>query len=91
MSPDDVASLVRPAHRVRALAHEGHRAAPEVLDTVMDGPFLLADLPAGRYQVEAALGDKAHQNSVTVGAGGLRQTVFYFDTHDEVEAAIPTP
>ncbi len=65
--------------------------AREVLNAVMDGPFLLVDLPAGRYQVEAVLGDKVHKNSVTVGAGGSRQTAFYFDTHDEVEAANPTP
>ena len=49
-------------------------------------PGLLVDLPAGRYQIEAVLGAKVHTNSVTVGGGGSRQTAFYFDTHDEVEA-----
>jgi len=60
-----------------------------VLDTVMDGPWLLVDLPAGRYQVEADLDGRPQKNFVTVRSGDHRQTVFYFDTHDKVEASPP--
>jgi hypothetical protein len=60
-----------------------------ILETVMDGPWLLVDLPAGSYQVEATYGDKAQSSKFTFAAGGRRQTVFYFDTHDQVEALSP--
>jgi len=61
-----------------------------VLDTVMDGPWLLVDLPAGRYQVEASQGARVQKKPVTIGAGDHRQTVFYFDTHDQVEIGSPS-
>jgi hypothetical protein len=57
----------------------------QVLDVVMDGPWLLVDVPAGRYQVEAVQNSRTQKNVVTVGTGDHRQTVFYFDTHDDVE------
>jgi len=60
-----------------------------VLDTVMDGPYLLVGLPAGRYQVEAVHGDVVKTSSVVVATGDHHQTVFYFDTHDEVEDVTP--
>jgi hypothetical protein len=56
-----------------------------LLDTVMDGPWLLVDLPAGRYQVEASRNDLVQKKFVTFSAGDHRQTVFYFDAHDQLE------
>jgi len=61
----------------------------QVLDTVMDGPWLLVDLPAGRYLVEAVHGEVLKKIAVALGAGDHRQTVFYFDTHDQVEELTP--
>jgi hypothetical protein len=61
----------------------------QVLDTVMDGPWLLVDLPAGRYQVEADHAAVVKKSTVALGASGHQQTVFYFDTHDEVEDLTP--
>jgi hypothetical protein len=58
-----------------------------VLDTTMEGPWLLVDLAPGRYQVEAVLNSRVQKNAVTLGAGEHHETVFHFDTHDEVEAA----
>jgi hypothetical protein len=60
-----------------------------VLDTVMDGPWLLVDLPAGRYQVEAVLDSRVQKSVVTIRAGDHRQAAFYFDTHDEVQSSPP--
>jgi hypothetical protein len=66
-----------------------------VLDTVMDGPWLLVDLPAGRYQIEASQNEasqnaRAQKKAVAFSAGDHRQTVFYFDTHDQVEIERPS-
>jgi hypothetical protein len=60
--------------------------ARPVLDTVMDGPWLLVALPAGRYLVEAVLNAKVQKAIVSVSAGEHLQTVFYFDTGDQVES-----
>jgi len=60
-----------------------------VLDTVMDGPWLFVDVPAGRYQVEADLDARLQKNVVTIRSGDHRQTIFYFDTHDKVESSPP--
>jgi hypothetical protein len=59
----------------------------QVLDTVLDGPWLLVDLPPGRYQVEATLNSRVQKNVVTLGIGDHHQAAFYFDTHDDVEAS----
>jgi hypothetical protein len=61
-----------------------------VLDTVMDGPWLLVNLPAGRYQIEASKNALVQKKSVALGAGDHRQTVFYFDAHDQVEIEHPS-
>jgi hypothetical protein len=55
-----------------------------VLDTVMDGPWLLVDLPAGRYQLEASVNAVVQKSFVTISAGDHRQTVFYFDAPGQV-------
>jgi hypothetical protein len=60
--------------------------AKPVLETVMDGPWLLVNLPGGRYEVEATLHGRAHKSAVTLHGGDHHEEVFYFDTHDEVEA-----
>lgn len=59
----------------------------QVLDTLMDGPWLLIDLPAGRYQVEAVRGNRVQRHFVALLAGAHRQTVFYFDNQIEDDAS----
>lgn len=57
-----------------------------VLDTRMDGPWLFAALPPGRYEVEAVRQDLAlgrieiKRDTVALAAGERRRTVLYFDT-----------
>lgn len=60
-------------------AHDG-----VVLETVMDGPWLFVDLPAGRYSIRASLGDRVQTSKLAFDGRGHRQETFYFDTHDEV-------
>jgi hypothetical protein len=59
----------------------------QVLETVMDGPWLLVDLPAGRYTIVAGPVDHVQKTSLLLGTVGRHQATFYFDTHDEVEPA----
>ena len=61
--------------------------AAVVLDTVMDGPWLLVDLPAGRYDIQASLDNRVQRTNLTFGSSGHQQATFYFDTHDEVAPA----
>jgi hypothetical protein len=49
-----------------------------VLHAEADGPFLLADVPPGRYTVEATLDGKSQRKSVTVEEDRTRRTVFVF-------------
>jgi hypothetical protein len=65
-------------------------AAP-VLETQMDGPWLLVDLPPGRYTIEAGLDGQVKKTTVPLGAGAHQQATFYFDTHDEVQPTTPEP
>jgi hypothetical protein len=50
-----------------------------VLETTTRGPFLLADLPEGNYQVEAsASGDRTESTTVNVVRGQLARTFLTF-------------
>jgi len=61
-----------------------------VLEHVMDGPWLFADLPLGRYEVEAILLDQRtgrleiQRGSTQIHAGDHHRMVLYFSTGDEV-------
>jgi hypothetical protein len=50
-----------------------------VLETTTRGPFLLADLPAGRYDVKAsASGDRTESTTVDVVRGQQARTFLTF-------------
>lgn len=51
-----------------------------VLDTVSGGPFLLAQLPPGKYRIEADNDGVVKQQTVEVRAGQHRRVVFVWDT-----------
>jgi hypothetical protein len=57
----------------------------------LDGPWLMIDLPLGRYQVEAALDGQAQLRTTTIHPGDHHQLIFYFDTGDEVGAEHRAP
>ncbi len=60
-----------------------------VLDTVLDGPYLLVDLAPGRYTVDVRHEGQSQQHTVSVGSGGTRQMVVYFDTPAELSPDMP--
>jgi hypothetical protein len=47
-----------------------------MLDTTADGPFLLAKLPAGKYTISAADGNKIEKRTVEVAGKEHRRVVF---------------
>jgi hypothetical protein len=70
---------------IRIRITDAHDA--QVLETVMDGPWLLVDLPAGRYTIAATLDQRVQKTLIDLGSTGHHQATFYFDTHDAVEPA----
>lgn len=53
-----------------------------VLDTVSDGPFLLAHLPPGQYQIEASSAGVTKRQAVSVSADTHRRVVFVWNPQD---------
>lgn len=60
-----------------------------VLETTLEGPYLLVDLAPGRYTVEVTLGGQTQTRTVSVGTRGTRQLVVHFDTGAEVSPEMP--
>jgi hypothetical protein len=54
-------------------------AGKSVLETVSSGPFLLARLPPGTYQVTADFHGKAQTRSAGVKSGGISDLNFFWD------------
>lgn len=50
-----------------------------VFDAPLEGPWLLIDLPLGRYEVEARLGGEMQRLVTTIHPGDRHQAFFYFD------------
>jgi hypothetical protein len=63
------------------------RSGKVLLDTVSDGPFLLAQLPAGTYQIEANHDGVAKRQTVEIRAGKHARAVFVWATSDETSKA----
>ncbi len=61
-----------------------------VLEHRMDGPWLFAKLPVGRYEIEATLQDLAlgrieiERGSTTIHANDRHQLLLYFDTGEAI-------
>ena len=51
-------------------------AGKQLLDTTSEGPWFLAKLPAGKYQIVATFAGNAEKRTVTVGAEKLRTVDF---------------
>jgi hypothetical protein len=54
------------------------RAGKSVIDTVSQGPYLLANLPDGNYQVEASNKGVAKTERVTLKKGSHQRLVFFW-------------
>lgn len=55
-----------------------------VFEAQLDGPWLLVDLPVGRYTVEASYAGETHVRTTTIHAGDRHQAVFYFNVEGNV-------
>ncbi len=55
-----------------------------VVDTKLDGPWLLVDLKPGEYTVEARYAGQSLRKSTTVHAGARRKMNLYFDVGADV-------
>ena len=56
----------------------------QVLDTEMDGPYLLVDLLPGKYQLEAVNEGETQKRALTVRQGSAQRVVLYFKSDAEV-------
>ena len=54
-------------------------AGKSVLDTRLDGPWLLVDLKPGSYTVEASFRKQTQRKTTNISKGGHREMLFYFD------------
>lgn len=50
----------------------------EIIDTTTNGPWLLADLPAGRYTVEATYNGDTQTRHVSIGKEGQHRIVMHW-------------
>ncbi|HUL65107.1 MAG TPA: carboxypeptidase-like regulatory domain-containing protein [Burkholderiaceae bacterium] len=55
-----------------------------VLDTDMDGPFLLVDLTPGKYQLEAVNEGETQKRTLTLREGNQQRVVLYFKSDADV-------
>lgn len=60
----------------------------QVFDRNLQGPWLLIDLPLGRYEVRGQVGRETSSRVTTIHAGDHHQMVLYFDVQGEV---LPSP
>lgn len=64
------------------------RSGKSVLETMTEGPFLLAKLPAGKYTIEAEhRGERKHQ-SVEIRPGAHRRAVFVWASGSDSEVTV---
>jgi hypothetical protein len=59
-----------------------------VFERRLDGPWLMIDLPLGRYEVRARTGEQTQSRITTIHPGDHHQVVFYFDVEGGV---LPKP
>jgi len=66
--------------RVRIVDAKGQA----VLETEMDGPYLLVDLQPGKYQIEAVNEGETQKRTLTLRDGNTQRLVLYFKSDAEV-------
>jgi len=55
-----------------------------VFERRLEGPWLMIDLPLGRYEVRSRHGQESQTRITTIHPGDHHQIVFYFDVEAEV-------
>ena len=59
-----------------------------VLETEMDGPYLLVDLQPGKYQLEAVNDTETQKRTLTTAEGRQQRMVLYFKSEADVSPDI---
>lgn len=54
-----------------------------VLETVLDGPILLARVPAGRYELRVTYAEVTQSRKLTIPKTGRREVVLYWDVSEQ--------
>jgi hypothetical protein len=62
-----------------------NRSGSALLATTAEGPFLLAELPAGKYQIDAEFRGERKHRTVVVRPGVHRRAVFVWARHYDAE------
>ena len=65
-------------HYLGGVAARVSAGGAELVNVTCPGPWLLLDLPAGRYQVSASFEGKTVTRDVTLSGGGRQEQVFTF-------------
>ena len=60
----------------------------KILDTISEGPFLLAQLPPGKYAISATYAGAAQTRNTTIAATGRRELIFRWEEQAESPAAV---
>lgn len=60
----------------------------KVFERRLSGPWLMIDLPLGRYEVVARVGQESQARATTIHAGDHHQMVFHFNVQADV---LPKP
>ena len=61
----------------------------KVVEHVAEGPFFMARVPAGQYNVAATYGGKTMTRKISVGASGLRTEYFRWPSNPETDSPLP--
>jgi hypothetical protein len=56
----------------------------QVFERRLEGPWLMIDLPLGRYEIRARVGQEQKSRATTIHAGDHHQVVFHFDVEGDV-------
>jgi hypothetical protein len=56
----------------------------QVFERRLEGPWLMIDLPLGRYEIRARAGHEEKRSVTTIHTGDHHQVVFHFDVEGDV-------
>lgn len=63
------------------------RSGTALLETTTDGPFLLAELPDGKYSIDAEYRGEHKHRSIEIRSGAHQSAIFVWAPHDKAEQA----
>ena len=76
------------AHAADVVVTIANDKGEQVFERRLEGPWLMINLPLGRYEVHARLGQENQSRITTIHPGDHHQIVFYFDVAGDV---LPKP